>query len=863
MGGGLRDRLRGRVPGGAPGPGPRGIAAAAVTMAIAVTGCAAAPQVAAHKTTTVTNPTGTQPVAVESRAGGGSADAGSACTPKHFRLLPISVAARKARHLVGRMTLKQEVDLMHGVGYGSPAGTVGATAPIPGLKIPALNQEDGPGGIGDGDQGVTQLPAPIALAATFDPAAARCYGQVIGTEARGKGINLVYGPTVNLVRVPQWGRAFESFGEDPVLSGLIGRSVIDGIQRSGVMAQAKHFAVYNQEAKRNTPADDAIVAQRTLQEVYLKMWRLLLKADPSSVMCSYSTINGTAACQNKSLLTGFLRHQIGYQGFIGSDYGATHSTVRSVKAGLEQEQPETTYFASRLVHDVRDGTVARRLVDDAATRILTQMYRFRMFTDDPKPDAGRVVTDAAHAKVARRVAEESAVLLKNAGGTLPLAGTGSIAVIGPAAGTDTVSVGDGSATVASPGTVTPLAGIRAKAPSGTTVSYTAGLPADGDLTAIPAADLSPAFPSGGTTGKFSATLTAPTTGTYILGYTAATVYKGVTLTVDGKRLVDNPGTPPVSTYTTAVHFTAGGTHHLTISGPAGALTWATPDVVSPDISAAVSAAASASTAVVVVGDGQESEAAERASLDLPSAQNQLVRAVAAANPRTVVVVEAGAAVAMPWLAKVRAVLDQWDAGQTDGASLAAVLFGAVDPSGHLPVTFPISLSTTPVASPARYPGVHGKVHYTEGRNIGYRWWLDTHHTPLFPFGYGLSYTRFHYGTPKVSVHEATGHPVVTVRERVRNIGSVAGADVAQLYLAFPAAAHEPDRQLAAFHRVSLAPGHSATLTFHLHGVSLAYYSGDGWRIATGRFGVYVGDSAARAELSARAGFRITRGGRLS
>jgi beta-glucosidase len=787
------------------------------------------------------------------------ADAGRSCRARHFRLEPTTLAAAEARRLLARMSLRQEVDLMHGVGFhGGSSGTVGSTAAIPALKVPALNQEDGPGGVGDGETGVTQLPAPIALAATFDPGAAGCYGQVIGTQARGKGINLIYGPTVNLVRVPQWGRAFESFGEDPLLSGSIGAAVIRGIQRSGVMAEVKHFAVYNQETDRNTPADDAIVAQRTLQETYLAVWRSVVAAEPAAVMCSYSTINGQQACQNRALLHGFLRDQVRFGGFIGSDFSATHSTVAAARAGLDQEQPGEVYFGPSLLAAVRSGQLSRGVVDAAVLRILTQMYRFRMFTDDATVHQHRDVTTTGDARVARTVAEESTVLLKDTRHALPLTGNGSIAVIGAAASGATTSVGDGSATVVSPGTVTPLQGIRDNAPSAAVVTYSRGLPTASQFTPVPGADLDPAFPATGTSGIFRATLTAPQTGTYVIGFTAATIYQSVTVAVDGVPLIRNAGTSPVSTYTAALRLTAGSRHQLTISGPANALAWVTPTVVRAPIAEAATVAAHASRAIVVVGDDQESEAADRASLALPSAQEALIEAVAAANPHTVVVVEAGAAVAMPWLARVSAVVDQWYPGQSDGDSLAAVLFGSVDPSGHLPVTFPASLSLTPVASPRRFPGVDGRVHYSEGLDVGYRWWIATRHRPLFPFGYGLSYTTFHYGTPVVRLG-ARQHPVgVEVRETMRNTGREAGADVVQVYLGLPASVHEPARRLVAYRRVSLAPGQRTTVTFRLGGVSLAAFTRGQWRIPAGRYRVYVGDSSAAAQLRPAVGFSLAR-----
>jgi beta-glucosidase len=795
---------------------------------------------------------------------GGSVATTRLCAPRHFSLEPVASAATRARHLAARMTLSQEVDLMHGVGIGgSTAGTAGSTAAIPALKVPSLNQEDGPAGVGDGDTGVTQLPAPIALAATFDPAAARCYGQVIGHEARGKGVNLVYGPTVNLVRVPQWGRAFESFGEDPDLSGTVAEAEIGGIQSAGVMAQVKHFAVYNQEEYRNTPADDAVVAERVLEETYLKVWRMVAAASPAAIMCSYSTINGVPACQDSALMQGFLRGQAGFTGFIGSDYNATHSTVASVRAGLDQEQPTDTYFGPPLLRAVRTGAVSRAVIDRAAVRILTQMYRFRMFGDDPVPRPHRDVASAADGRVARAIAEEGTVLLKDGHAVLPLTRHGSVGVIGAAAGKGTVTSGAGSAAVISPGSISPIAGIRAAAPHTVAVSYTSGLPTASAFAPIPAADLTTPYPPAGSEHPFTTTLTAPETGTYVFGFTSSAIDQQVTLSIDGAPLISEAGIPPIPVSTASVHFRAGSTHTLTISGPSLSVRWVTPSALRAPIAAAAAAAARATTAVVVVGDGQESEGADRASLALPGAQDALVRAVAAVNPRTVVVVEAGAAVAMPWLSRVAAVVDQWYPGQSDGASLAAVLFGAVNPSGHLPVTFPRTLAETPVSGPGRYPGVAGRVDYTEGTKIGYRWWQDTGHRPLFPFGFGLSYTTFRYGRPVVAVSMSGGAPVVSVREAVTNTGDRAGADVAQVYLKLPAGAGEAGRTLAAYQRVNLHAGQRAVVSMRLRGLTLASFRAGRWRIAAGRFLVSVGDSSAVAARRPAVAFRLARGYVLS
>ena len=316
--------------------------------------------------------------------------------------------------------------------------------------------------------------------------------------------------------------------------------------------------------------------------------------------------------------------------------------------------------------------------------------------------------------------------------------------------------GGGSACVTAPFHVTPLQGIQAAAGTGTSVSYSQGLPADTALTPIPSSALSPAYAPTGFGGTYTGTLTAPETGTYVLAFeNPCGCYSSVNLTLDGKELLANPGTPPVSTYSVGVHLMAGQTYTLQLSGggESADLDWATPSDLAPGIDhAAVAAAKSASSAVVVVSDDTETEAADRPGLNLPSAQNELISAVAAANPHTVVVINAGAPVAMPWLSQVASVVDAWYPGESnDATALASVLFGAVDPSGHLPVTFPADLSQVPRKGPTpSSPGVNGKVLYSEGIDVGYRYYDAHHETPLFPFGYGLSYTSFRFSGLRIT-----------------------------------------------------------------------------------------------------------------
>ena len=336
------------------------------------------------------------------------------------------------------------------------------------------------------------------------------------------------------------------------------------------------------------------------------------------------------------------------------------------------------------------------------------------------------------------------------------------------------------------------------------MTYQQGLPTDTSLPSIPAGNLTPAYAPTPFGGSYTGTLTAPQTGTYVLALTnPCGCYTSTYLSLDGTQIIDNPSTPPVHTYSVAVNLTAGKTYTLAISGDSSQLLWGTPSALAPGIAAAVAAAKTAATAVVVVSDDTESEATDRPSLNLPSAQDELISAVAAANPHTIVVVNAGAPVAMPWLSQVAGVLDAWYPGQTSGTSLASVLFGQTNPGGHLPVTFPASLSQVPASTTAQFPGNGSEVLYSEGINIGYRWYDSQNITPMFPFGFGLSYTKFAYSGLSLSRTAVNGTQDVRVSATVTNVGKVAGSDVAQLYLGDPAATGEPPRQLEGYQRVTL------------------------------------------------------------
>jgi beta-glucosidase len=643
--------------------------------------------------------------------------------------------------VLSQMTLDQKATLMTG-SLGS--SYTGYTPAIPALCIPALNLEDGPAGVGDLMTGVTQLPAPVNIADTWDAAAEQAYGRTIGEEQAAKGATVDLGPTINIVRDPRWGRAFESIGEDPYLNGQLGAADIRGVQSTGVMAQVKHFAVYNQETDRNTLLDNAIVSTQAMQEIYFPAFQAAVRQGAAaSVMCAYSEINGVAACQDPYTLTDVLRKQFGFGGFVTSDWFATHSTADSANAGLNQDMPGYDgFYGLSLEAAVGLGAVSQGTANTLVSQILTELFAFGLFDRSPSGSASATVTSAAHQAEAASLAEEGTVLLKNVDDALPLGSAdSSIAVIGADASLSPQTDGGGSASVSSSGTITPLQGIEAAAPSGVSVKYDTG----------------------------------------ILPVTAAALAK------------------------------------------------------------------SSSVAVVFVGDS-DTEGADETGIDLSLTDNALISAVAAANPNTIVVLNTGSAVTMPWLASVKGVLEAGYPGQEDGTAIASVLFGDSDPSGHLTVTFPTSLSQVPAGTLAQWPGLLGQVQYSEGLDVGYRWYDSKGLTPLFPFGYGLSYTSFKFSDLRVGPLAKGG--TATVAATVTNTGSRSGADVAQLYVTDPAADGQPPRQLEGFQRVSLQPGQSTTVTFELTQQSLQYWdtSTNAWATSAGDYAIEVGDADSASSL---------------
>ena len=799
------------------------------------------------------------------------------------------IAARVAQVLAA-MTLDEKIQLVHG---DTGSVYVGYVPAIPRLCLPALKLEDGPAGVADDMTGVTQLPAPMAVAASWDTAVARAYGAVVGEEEWGKGANVNLGPTVNIVRDPRFGRAFETYGEDPYLTGRMAAAEIGGVQAQGVLAQVKHWVAYNQETFRNTPADDVVVARRTLHEIYMPQFEAAVRAGgASSVMCSYSTIGGTYACETGYTQDSVLKGRWAFRGFITSDWGATHATVPSAENGLDMEMPGRRFFGAALKAAVEEGREPVSRVDDMVRRILTEELRFHLLEREQTGGPSSVVTNERHAVFARSAAEQGAVLLKNEGGLLPLGpAVRSIAVIGPDAGKDAMSGGGGSAAVVPPYVVTPFDGIARRAGAGVTVRYAPGaLPPNGTLPPVPASALAPTEGGGaGLTGRFynnmtlagppvltrtdsvlganwhdrppapgvnaeqwsarwTGTLTPPVSGEYTFSLTSD---DGSRLLLNGAQIIDNWREQGPTTVVGKATLTAGRAVPIEVDfyqsggGDSLALGWRVPGRQSL-IEAAVDLARSSDVAIVCAA-AFETEGADLEDIDLPGEQNRLISAVAAANPRTIVVLNTGAAVTMPWLDSVRAVVEAWYPGQEDGNAIASVLFGDVNPSGKLPVTFPKRLADVPASTAAQWPGVDGVVHYSEGLLVGYRWYQARGIAPQFPFGFGLSYTAFRFANLRVAPRARS----VTVSADVTNTGSREGAEVVQLYVGFPASAGEPPWRLGDFAKVQLAAGETKRVSFSLQPRAFAHWNdASGWVVGAGEYRIGVGDASSNLPLQA-------------
>ncbi|MFG2998973.1 beta-glucosidase [Streptomyces sp. NPDC048340] len=776
--------------------------------------------------------------------------------------------------LLERLTLDEKTALLHGAPDPAPLGQAGYVPGVPRLGIPPLRLADGPAGVRVA-RPATALPAPVLLASAFDPALAREYGRTIGREGRALGQDVLLSPMANLIRTPYAGRNFETFAEDPRLTADLVAEVVRGIQDEGLIATVKHFALNNQEQGRDTV--DVVAAEQTLHETELRGFEAAVAAGAGAVMGAYNKVNGVYACESKPLLDELLRGRWGFDGWVMSDWDATHSTVAAIGAGLDMEMPGGTHFGGPLRDAVRGGTVPQASVDLAVRRILATMDRFGLLAARP---AARPARDpAAGARIARRVATAGAVLLRNEHATLPLTGAAarSIAVIGPTGQTPFVS-GGGSAHVVPDAAPAPLTAIRARAGSGSTVRYALGedlygrpLPAQ---LLTPPADLDDRGVDPGRTWSHEAvfTLAADDEWTLLVHYTGQRpgvrldgtelfpVREGVAEHFAGGLLGCAPDGLTVRRRTLALK---AGAHRLAVTaegGPKGQrfrLRHTTKAGRAADLAEAVRTARSARS-VVLFAYEDATEGSDRTSLGLPGGQAALIEAVAAANPRTTVVLNTSSSTTMPWLSRTGAVLQMYYPGQEGAGATADILFGDVDPGGRLTQTFPADERATPVGGDAlRYPGVGGRQEYTEGVHVGHRWYDAQHVTPLFPFGHGLSYTTWEYEKLTVRPGGAHGRRAgLRVEFTVRNTGRRKGTEVAQVYLG-PSpdlTLDQPVRALAGYRRLTLAPGEAQRVTLDIDSRALSSWDPEqhAWVLGSGRREVFAGRSSRELPLRAKA-----------
>jgi beta-glucosidase len=860
---------------------------------------------------------------------------------------PVVTGDARVDQLLSRMTLDEKIQLLHGTGDDALTGPgqAGFLQGIPRLGIPSLRLADGPPGV------LTRIPAEaptstMGLAATFSVQDARANGKVVADEARDRGIDVVLQPFINMDRDFRWGRGYNTYGEDPLLTGLIGADFIRGVQKQGIMSQAKHYVAYD------TDAPFVMADLQAIHEIYVAPFVDAVNAGVSSIMCSYAKVNGRYSCGDDAMLNGILKGELGFKGFVTSDWGATHGTD-FIDAGLDLEMPgplpvpwtTPSFFVNNpprkpwadgsndgpaltadglpeeppaapwvhvdepkvttdLRHLVEQGVVTQSTIDHAVGRVLYEMDKFGLL-DGKKPGKTTPAELAEDQAAIRRTATDAAVLLKNDGAILPLKPEllNNVALIGPGAG-QLVAVGlTGEKAVGLPQReVSPLAALKQLVGANAHVTYAVANDMDG--TPVPARYFShngqPGLerrtfrefmvhidPSIDFTDKahstlpvresivWTGTLTVPDTGDYrlhlqLLGcngklkiddqVVASVSYNWIhgEITQAGQ---DNifPTTDGLDNLRAQMHLTAGEHRiHLEINPDSSNHTeqvrfnWVTPTQQQQNYQAAIDTARKAKVAIVFAWSRL------RPSFGLPGEQDKLIADIAGVNPNTIVVLNLSQPVAMPWLDKVKAVLQMWWPGDEGGWATADILLGRANPAGRLPFTWPKQAQDMPAGDPAHPErgdqGIKNTTSYSEGIFVGYRWFDKQGTDPLYPFGYGLSYTQFTYSGLKVQPSKDGG---ADVSFAVKNAGTFAGDEVPQVYLSAPA---EPPsdaqfavRALAGFSRIHLAPGASQTVGVHLDRRRFQYWSakGNSWQDALGERTVSVGASERDLRLSAK------------
>jgi beta-glucosidase len=779
--------------------------------------------------------------------------------------------------LIKSLTLDEKIEMLGGTGF--------ATKPIDRLGIPSIKMTDGPVGVRWDHS--TAYPVSAAMAATWDTAMVRRIGIAIAIDTKAHGRDMILGPCVNINREPQGGRNFESFSEDPYLASRMAVAYVNGAQSRNVITSTKHFACNNQEIERESI--DVRVGERALHEIYLPAFKAAVEeADTWTIMASYNKINGWWATENQYLENDVLKGLWDFTGFIVSDWGATHSTVNAANHGLDLEMPKGKFFNEKLTAAVKGDSVKLGVIDDKVRRLLRVMMKAGLF----EKNAPRVKADEKSQRLtALEAARAAMVLLKNDGNLLPLDAKKirTLAVIGPNAAIARTG-GGGSSQVSPSVTVSPLEALT-HVLGESKIRFATGCLMAGDVTVMESAALIPATGKAGEHGltgeyfnnmnfegtpaftrtdaqlnftwnespgaglgaenysiRWTGKLKPPVSGKYSLQTQSD---DGVRLYINGAEVINNWTDHAMTTNTYAVELDSSKLYDIKIefyqhAGGAGLkLGWSKPGT---DLLAqAVDAAAHADVAVVFAGTSPtiESEGSDRASLGLPEGQEELIAAVVKANKNTIVVLQNGAAVLMSdWNETVPAILEAWFGGQECGTAIADILFGSVNPSGKLPATFPRTWNDC--AAFDNYPGSNGTVNYAEGVYVGYRFFDTKNIAPLYPFGYGLSYTTFAYGTASVTPVKAAATSSFTVSVEITNNGKRDGSEVVQLYIRpLHPSIDRPMQELKRFEKIPLNVGQKKMVTMTLDPSAFAFYdeSSHGWKTEPGTYEILIGSSS--------------------
>jgi len=812
---------------------------------------------------------------------------------------------KQIEHLLSKMTIEEKISLLSGKGSWK-------TMDIERLGIPSLVMTDGPYGVrccdlADKDRIVgpaTCFPTGISMASTWNTDLIERVGATLAEETRALGCDILLGPCINIIRVPQAGRNFETYSEDPFLAGKIGTAFVRGLQKRGIGTSLKHYACNNQEYERMRGS--SIVDERTLREIYLAAFEMIVKqANPWTVMCSYNRLNGTYASENYHLLREILKQEWGYDGLVISDWGANHTIIESIKGGLDIEMDgQVKYFGDFLKEAVNNWQIDESLINESVRRILDLLFKSGKMEATTNPPAGALNTEA-HKNLAREIAEESITLLKNEDDLLPLnkERVQSIAVIGPNA--DDAPVGGGGSSYVEPSyKVSPLEGLKRLLADSVKIHYAKGCDNYVELPLIKKEILFPAkedenglfaqyFNTTDFSGKVIAeevtsrfdqrmfrppgpvsrdTFSVQWTGKLKASQTGRHIFKlcssGIArLYINGKQFIKTAlklEFPhwPVSESSFYYDFEEGKLYDIKIEYIHTRevkfnhlnLRFAYAPLPEDDnrIQEAVKLAQNTDIAIIFAGmpAKYESEGFDRPNIELPGRQNELITNIASVNKKTIVVLNNGSPVTMPWIDKIPCVLEAFYPGQEGGNAVAKILFGMINPSGKLSITYPQKIEDNP--SFINYPGDR-EVRYGEGIFVGYRYYDKKLIDPLFPFGHGLSYTQFEYTDIKAPSEIKQGEST-TISLRVKNSGRSEGKEVVQLYVHdVESTLLRPPKELKGFKKIHLNTGENKTISFVLDDRAFSYYDPNKhkWVMEEGKFEILIGTSSQDIRIKTR------------